>query len=88
VFFTQLLRNILAGKSIPEDVSSWGKRLCAQVIGRLLWDLKQLQVSDYLGLPSLAKAQRQTNVALLRGLNTLSDAMISPTSSSDLISFK
>ncbi|OAL34627.1 hypothetical protein AYO20_06044 [Fonsecaea nubica] len=86
----KILRNLLAGKGIPEDLPAWGKRLCAQSIGRLLWDIKQLDImatTEYLKLPSLAAAQRQTKSTLLQGLNALCESMYSLTSTADLIHY-
>ncbi|OQV01263.1 Fungal specific transcription factor domain-containing protein [Cladophialophora immunda] len=86
----KVLRNLLAGKGLPEDLPAWGKRLCAQSIGRLLWDIKQLDImatTEYLKLPSLAAAQRQTKSTLLQGLNALCESMYALTSTADLIHY-
>lgn len=88
------LQKTLAAGVLPEqntDLPPWGKRLCAQVIGRLLWDLKQLQImsmSDFLGMKSLFAAQRQTKSALLHGLDKLADSMNTPGSIAELINYK
>lgn len=74
-----------------QGVSFWGKRLCAQVIGRLLWDLKQLETlatSQYFGMPSLSTAQTANKVRLLRALDDLLVSMDQPTTVADLISYK
>jgi hypothetical protein len=87
----KMLRNLLAGKGVPEDLPAWSKRLCAQSIGRLLWDIKQLDImatSEYLRLPSLAAAQRQTKSTLLQGLNTLTESMYTLSSTAELIHYK
>lgn len=81
----------LAGKPIPEHISSWGKRLCAQVIGRLLWDLKQLEIismRDCFGLPSLSAAQQRPKASLLLALDNLLESINKPISTIDLISYK
>ncbi|KIW90480.1 uncharacterized protein Z519_09126 [Cladophialophora bantiana CBS 173.52] len=86
----KVLRNLLAGKGIPEELPAWGKRLCAQSIGRLLWDIKQLDImatTEYLKLPSLAAAQRQTKSTLLQGLNALCESMYALSSTADLIHY-
>ncbi|OCT53940.1 hypothetical protein CLCR_09525 [Cladophialophora carrionii] len=86
----KMLRNLLAGKGVPEDLPAWSKRLCAQSIGRLLWDIKQLDImatSEYLRLPSLAAAQRQTKSTLLQGLNTLTESMYALSSTAELIHY-
>lgn len=90
----EALQKTLAAGVLPEqntDLPPWGKRLCAQVIGRLLWDLKQLQImsmSDFLGMKSLFAAQRQTKSALLHGLDKLADSMNTPGSIAELINYK
>lgn len=88
---SKILRNLLAGKGTPVDLPAWSKRLCAQSIGRLLWDIKQLDImstSEYLKLPSLSMAQRQTKGALLQGLNVICESMDSLNSTAELIHFK
>lgn len=88
---SKVLRNLLAGKAISGDVPAWSKRLCAQIIGRLLWDLKQLDIMAtpaYLKLPSLSHAQRQTKGTLLQGLSTICESMYSPTTTAELIHYK
>lgn len=87
----KILRNLLAGKGIPEDLPAWSKRLCAQSIGRLLWDIKQLDImssTDYLKLPPMAMAQRQTKSTLLQGLNVLCESMYALSSTAELIHYK
>ncbi|CAK7230083.1 hypothetical protein SBRCBS47491_007466 [Sporothrix bragantina] len=72
------------------QVSFWGKRLCAQVIGRLLWDLKQLETlssSEYFGMPSLSTAHAASKVRLLRALDNLLVSMDQPATVADLISY-
>ncbi|KJR87258.1 uncharacterized protein SPSK_01400 [Sporothrix schenckii 1099-18] len=76
-------------KASPQ-VSFWGKRLCAQVIGRLLWDLKQLETlstSEYFGMPSLSTAHAANKVRLLRSLDNLLVSMDQPATVADLISY-
>ncbi|KAK5214342.1 hypothetical protein LTS03_004008 [Exophiala xenobiotica] len=87
---SQILRNLLAAKAVPADLPAWSKRLCAQNIGRLLWDLKQLDImatNEYLGLPSMSAAQRQTKSMLLQGLNTICESMYSPGTTAELIHY-
>lgn len=89
--FPDMLRNVLHGKPIPTSLTPWSRRLCAQVCGRLLWDLKQLEImsmSEFLGLPSLLTAQRQTKSVLMHGLINLAESMDSPTSTGELINSK
>lgn len=81
----------MSGKPLTEQVSMWGKRLCTQIIGRLLWDLKQLETlstSEYFGLSSLFKGHQQSKASLLRGLDSLLAFMNEPSSTSDLVSYK
>jgi Fungal specific transcription factor domain len=91
VSFSTVIGAALASKPVPEQVSSWGKRLCAQVIGRLLWDLKQLEIISLrhcLGLASLSSAQQQPKASLLLALDNLLKSMDNPISTIDLISYK
>jgi hypothetical protein len=90
-FLPQMLRDIFAQTPIPADVPAWGKRLCAQVIGRLLWDLKQLEMasmSSFLGLPSLTSAHKPTKVVLLQCLSNLCESISRPSCTADLIHLK
>lgn len=86
-----ILRLALAGRDIPSSVGCWAKRLCSQVMGRLLWDLKQLEVvatPDFCGLGSLVTAHQESKRSLLKGLSNLAESLASPLSTSDLISYK
>ncbi|KID69964.1 Transcription factor, fungi, partial [Metarhizium hybridum] len=88
---SSVLKAAMAGKPVDEHVSMWGRRLCGQVIGRLLWDLKQLEAlstTDYFDLPSLFKAHQHSKTSLLRGLDSLLESMEQPCSTSDLVSYK
>ncbi|KAH7171513.1 fungal-specific transcription factor domain-containing protein [Dactylonectria macrodidyma] len=80
----------IAGTPIPERLSAWAKRLCSQVIGRLLWDLKQLELvstTEYFGLSSLSTGQKQSKVSLLKALDCLLETMDHPTSTGDLVGY-
>ncbi|KAK7417062.1 hypothetical protein QQX98_004823 [Neonectria punicea] len=80
----------IAGTPVPEHLSAWGKRLCSQVIGRLLWDLKQLELvstTEFFGLSSLSTGQKQSKASLLRALDRLLETMNHPTSTGDLVSY-
>lgn len=88
-----VLRNIMAGRPIPSDISlsSWAKRLCGQIIGRLLWDLKQLDtlsLCGWLGRPPLLSAQNQAKVSLLQGFDSLALTIDCPFSTKELIDYK
>lgn len=88
-----VLRNLLAGRPIPGDISlsSWAKRLCGQIIGRLLWDLKQLDtlsLSGWLGLPPLLSVQNQAKMSLLQSFDNLALSINHPLSTKELIDYK
>lgn len=88
-----VLRNVLAGRPIPSDISlsSWAKRLCGQIIGRLLWDLKQLDtlsLSGWLGLPHLRSVQNQAKMSLLQSFDNLALSINCPLSTKELIDYK
>lgn len=85
-----LLRSLLSGEDLPVHVSSWGKRLCSQIIGRLLWDLKQMEaiwVSDYLGVTALSSAQKQMKKTLLVAFGSLATTMRLASTVSELIDY-
>ncbi|KAF5700769.1 hypothetical protein FGLOB1_10561 [Fusarium globosum] len=87
---SRVLKQALAGRELPLSLGSWAKRLCAQVIGRLLWDLWQIEVvamPEYLGLGSIVAAHQDTKRSLLKGLNKLVESLSSPSSTSDLTSY-
>lgn len=87
---TNLLQNLLSGEVLPAHISSWGKRLCSQVIGRLLWDLKQMEaiwVSDYLGVTELSSAQKQMKKTLLVAFGSLATTMRLASTVSELIDY-
>ncbi|KAF4498458.1 Vegetative incompatibility HET-E-1 [Fusarium agapanthi] len=48
---SKVLKQALAGRELQSSLGSWAKRLCAQVIGRLLWDLWQIEV---VAMPDIA----------------------------------
>ncbi|RMJ19362.1 hypothetical protein CDV36_001032 [Fusarium kuroshium] len=85
-----VLKLALAGEQTPSFLGSWAKRLCSQVMGRLLWDLWQLEVvamPEYCGLGSIISAHRDTKKSLLKSLNNIVDALAAPSTTSDLISY-
>ncbi|KAF5232108.1 hypothetical protein FANTH_13104 [Fusarium anthophilum] len=87
---SKVLKQALAGRELPSSLGSWAKRLCAQIIGRLLWDLWQIEViamPEYLGLGSIVAAHQDTKRSLLKGLNSLVESLSSPSSTSDLTSY-
>jgi hypothetical protein len=89
--FYPLLRDFLAGKTGLKSVPAWGKRICAHVIGRMLWDLREIEDTaspDGLGLPSLAASHENTKVILLKSLERVHDSLSQPISTSDIINMK
>ncbi|RBR09334.1 uncharacterized protein FIESC28_09942 [Fusarium coffeatum] len=85
-----VIKLTLAGREAPSYLGSWAKRLCAQVMGRMLWDLWQLEVvamPEFLGLSSFISAHRETKRSLLKGLNTLVESLRAPSTTGDLISY-
>lgn len=87
-----ILESVMSGADVPSSgLSSWGKRLCCQVIGRLLWDLKQLEVISLIRVfrqPSLSLVQEQAKTGLLQGFDNLSKQINSPKNSGEVIDFK
>lgn len=86
-----VIRAITAGKKMPTGLSSWGRRLCGQVIGRLLWDLKQMEgmsILRCLGLPPLFSAENQTKSKLLQTFDNLAREIPNPESTKELIDYK
>lgn len=91
VLFYPLLRDVLAHKPIANSNPAWAKRLCAQAVGRLLWDLKEIEDAsqpNILGLPSLAQSQKATRQRLLESLTLLHDSLSKPTSTAEVINMK
>jgi hypothetical protein len=86
-----VIRAITAGKKMPNGLSSWGRRLCGQVIGRLLWDLKQMEgmsILRSLGLPPLFSVENQTKFKLLQAFDNLAREIPNPESTKELIDYK
>lgn len=91
LLFYPLLRDIIAQKPALAQVPAWAKRLCAQAIGRLLWDLREIEdasTPSILGLPSLGRAHNETKTTLLKSLTALHDSLSRPTCTSDLVNMK
>ncbi|KAM0515925.1 hypothetical protein ACHAO3_006120 [Verticillium nonalfalfae] len=79
-----------AGHAFPSHLGTWAKRLCGQVIGRLLWDLKQLEIvamPEHFGLTSLLSAHQQSKQSLLGALQKLLESMDTVSTTSELISY-
>lgn len=86
-----VIQSVIAGQLAPEGISVWGLRICSQTVGRLLWDLKQLETLSgkvHFGLSSLFNAHQQSKAPLLLGLDGLLASMNQPATTSDLVSYK
>ena len=89
--FYPLLRDIIAQRPVLDSVPAWAKRLCAQAIGRLLWDLREIEDASsplILGLQSLATNHLETKRDLLKSLAALHDSSSHPTCTSDIVNMK
>lgn len=89
--FYPLLRKINAHKTTLDSVPAWAKRICALVISRLLWDLREMEDAsspDVLGLQSLAESHKASREILLGSLISVSDALSRPTSTYEVINMK
>ena len=86
--FYPTLRDVISGKMSPEALTSWGRRLCAQAMGRILWDFKELEESVLsspgdpnsgngggLGLPMLSPGLKPAKETLLRSLMVICDGV-------------
>ncbi|KAH7028961.1 uncharacterized protein B0I36DRAFT_410598 [Microdochium trichocladiopsis] len=85
-----IIKATLAGNKVPEYLGTWAKRLCCQVIGRLLWDLKQLEIiamPERFGLKPLLNAHEQSKSSLLSALDNLLGSMDAPRTTAELISY-
>lgn len=86
------LELIMAGGRLPSNgLTSWGKRLCCQIIGRLLWDLKQLEVVSLIQVfrhPSLSVVQEEAKTGLLQGFSNLSRQIATPANVVETIDYK
>lgn len=86
-----VLKTALAGKEVPSTLGSWAARLCAQVLGRLLWDLKQLEIvamPDHFGLNCLLNAHKESKRSILNALMSILTLTASPFSTAELITYK
>lgn len=86
-----VLKTCLAGKEMGPSLGSWAKRLCGQVLGRLLWDIKELEViamPNRLGLHSMLNPYRESKRSILSALDGLLTLTAMPSSTADLITYK
>lgn len=89
--FSTCLHSVLADEPVQADLSVFGKKLCAQGIGRLLSDLKQLdivQAPDLLQVGAFSDAQGRMKEKLLHGLDALRKSLSNPSSITGLIHHK
>ncbi|ETN36250.1 uncharacterized protein HMPREF1541_08527 [Cyphellophora europaea CBS 101466] len=83
-----LMQQLTSQRSVISTIPSWGKRLCAQTISRLLWDLKEMKDASApiaLGIPSIAAGYKSSNDTLLQSLNILNESLSSPINMSDIV---
>lgn len=88
--FYPTLRDVISEKVSPDNLTSWGKRLCSQAMGRILWDFKELEESVLsvggtstgglgngggLGLPMLSPGLKPAKETLLKSLMTLCESI-------------
>ncbi|KAL7269183.1 hypothetical protein RUND412_008163 [Rhizina undulata] len=86
--FYPTLKDLIAGKVQAETLNSWGKRLCAGAIGRILWDFKELEESvlsvggtdpigdeNGLGLPMLSPGFKPAKEKLLKTLMGITECI-------------
>ncbi|KAK9390552.1 fungal-specific transcription factor domain-containing protein [Lipomyces mesembrius] len=84
--FYPTLRDLIAGAISPDVVPNWGKRLCAQAIGRILWDFRELEDSALSRiLPVPPTDYSQSKETLLRALIYLRDSMTDPYNILDMV---
>ncbi|KAF1817166.1 hypothetical protein P152DRAFT_478193 [Eremomyces bilateralis CBS 781.70] len=85
--FRPLLREILNGKAISDNVPSWWKRCCAQTIARLFWNLKEMDNSilNLYALNSFTESQKPLRKYLFQSLKLLHDSAVRPSRPQDLV---
>lgn len=88
--FRPILREVLSEKFVSDNVSSWWKRCCAQMIVRIVWDLKEMDNSIFnLFSPnSFNASQAHLRRYLFRSLRRLHDSAARPSRPHDLIHVK
>lgn len=85
------LQSILAENRVEANLSLFAKKLCAQVIGRLIWDFKKMYTfpePSLLGSDFFMDAQNRTKTKLLRGLDELRKSLSNPLSINGVIHHK
>ena len=83
-----VLKRLVSHGTLPDDATSWSKRLCAQVVTRQLWDLKRIELAsmpDFLGLPHIVVMHQPASNLLLQALTCLRNSMLTPTSASEIV---
>lgn len=71
--FYHTLKSIISGRFDTKTLSSWGKRLFAQAMGRIMWDFKELEES-VLSLASVGTSFKPQKEMLLRCLMRLCES--------------
>lgn len=91
ILFCPLLRETIAQNSISSTVPPWGKRICALVICRLLWDLREIEdisSSKLLGISSSVDIHKATREGLLSSLSAVSSSLSRPNCLNDVVNLK
>ena len=89
--FYPTLREIIATGKARHDMPAWALRICAVAVGRVLYDLKEMQDASaprILGMPSMAQAYHETRQTLLAGLESLAASLGKPTCTADVVNMK
>ncbi|KAI5785793.1 fungal-specific transcription factor domain-containing protein [Geopyxis carbonaria] len=72
--FYTTLQAIISSRFSPRLLTSWGKRICAQAMGRMMWDFKELEESVLTVSVGAARSFRPAKVKLLDSLMLVCDA--------------
>lgn len=71
--FYPTLKDIMSGRQDARTITSWGKRICAQAMGRIMWDVKELEESVLAVAPAPGGFAPQKD-KLLRSLALVRDS--------------
>jgi hypothetical protein len=69
--FYRTMQGIISGRIDANTLSSWGKRICAQAVGRVMWDFKGLEESVAVVGTNSFKPQKEM---LLRSLTRVCES--------------
>lgn len=89
--FYPTLREIIATGKARGDMPAWALRICAVALGRVLYDLKEMQDASaprVLGLPSMSRAYHETRRTLLASLESLAASVGRPRCTADVVNMK